>query len=68
MVSRLVAEDEGNRTLEEEIVSSSKGPDISERVQMAVSEFILIPFSTIFIAQLAPLSLLSPYVSLCFPI
>ena len=27
----------------------------------------LIPFSTIFITQLAPLSLLSPYVSLCFP-
>ena len=27
----------------------------------------LIPFSTIFIAQLAPLSLLSPYASLCLP-
>ena len=35
MVSRLVNEDAGNRTLGEEIVSSSKGPDISERVQMA---------------------------------
>ena len=34
MVSRLVAEDEGNRTSEEEIVSGSKGPDVSERVQM----------------------------------
>ena len=37
MVSRLVAEDEGNRTLEEEIVSSSKGPDVSERVQMGMA-------------------------------
>ena len=35
MVSRLVDEDAGNRTLEEEIVSGSKGPDVSERVQMA---------------------------------
>ena len=35
MVSRLVAEDEGNRTSEEEIVSGSKGPDVPERVQMA---------------------------------
>ena len=35
MVSRLVNEDTGNRTLEEEIMSGSKGPDISERVQMA---------------------------------
>ena len=35
MVSCLVAEDEGNRTSEEEIVSSSEGPDVSERVQMA---------------------------------
>ena len=34
MVSHLVAEDEGNRTSEEEIVSGSEGPDISERVQM----------------------------------
>ena len=34
MVSRLVAEDEGNRTTEEEIVSGSEGPGISERVQM----------------------------------
>ena len=34
---------------------------------LVVSAFILIPFSTIFITQLAPLSLLSPYVSLCFP-
>ena len=36
MVSHLVAEDEGNRKLEEEIVSGSKGPDVSERVQMAM--------------------------------
>ena len=36
MASRLVNEDMGNRTLEEEIVSSSKGPDVSERVQMAM--------------------------------
>ena len=33
MVSRLVNEDAGNRTSEEEIVSGSKGPDISKRVQ-----------------------------------
>ena len=33
MVSRLVAEDEGNRTSEEEIVSGSEGPNVSERVQ-----------------------------------
>ena len=37
MVSRLVDEDAGNRTLEEEIVSGSKGPDVSERVQMAMA-------------------------------
>ena len=35
MVSCLVDKDEANRTLEEEIVSGSKGPDVSERVQMA---------------------------------
>ena len=35
MVSCLVDEDMGNRTLVEEIVSGSKGPDVSERVQMA---------------------------------
>ena len=35
MVSRLVDEDTGNRTSEEEIVSGSEGPDISKRVQMA---------------------------------
>ena len=35
MVSRLVDEDAGNRTSEEEIVSGSEGPNISERVQMA---------------------------------
>ena len=35
---------------------------------LSVSAYLfLIPFSTIFITQLAPLSLLSPYVSLCFP-
>ena len=37
MVSRLVAEDTGNRTSEEEIMSSSEGPDVSERVQMATA-------------------------------
>ena len=37
MVSRLVDEDTGNRTSEEEIVNNSKGPDISERVQMAMA-------------------------------
>ena len=36
MVSRLVDEDTVNRTSEEEIVSGSKGPDVSERVQMAM--------------------------------
>ena len=35
MVSRLVDEDAGNRTSEEEIVSGSEGPTASERVQMA---------------------------------
>ena len=35
MVSHLVDEDVGNRTLEEEIVNGSEGPDVSERVQMA---------------------------------
>ena len=35
MVSRLVVEDEGNRTSEEEIVSGSERPAVSERVQMA---------------------------------
>ena len=34
MVSRLVTEDEGNRTSEEGIGSGSEGPDVSERVQM----------------------------------
>ena len=37
MVSRLVDEDVGNRTLEEEIMSGSKGPDVSERVQMVMA-------------------------------
>ena len=36
MVSRLVDEGAGNRTSEEEIVSGSEGPDVSERVQMAM--------------------------------
>ena len=35
MVSRLVNEDTGNRTSEEEIGSGSEGPAVSERVQMA---------------------------------
>ena len=35
MVSCLVDEDTGNRT-SEEIVSGSEGPDVSERVQMAM--------------------------------
>ena len=35
MVSHLVDEDMGNRTSEEEIVNGSKGPNVSERVQMA---------------------------------
>ena len=36
MVSRLVAEDEENRTSEEEIKNGSDEPDISERVQMVM--------------------------------
>ena len=36
MVSCLVDEDTGNRTSEEEIVNSSKGPNVSERVQMVM--------------------------------
>ena len=36
MVSHLVDEDAGNRTSEEEIVSGSDGPAVSERVQMAM--------------------------------
>ena len=37
MVSHLVDEDAGNRTSEEEIVSGSEGPGVSERVQMAMA-------------------------------
>ena len=37
MVSHLVDEDAGNRTSEEGIVSGSKGPNVSERVQMATA-------------------------------
>ena len=36
MVSHLVDEDVGNRTSEEEIMNGSEGPDVSERVQMAM--------------------------------
>ena len=36
MVSHLVDEDAGNRTSEEEIMSGSDGPAVSERVQMAM--------------------------------
>ena len=37
MVSHLVDKDTGNRTSEEEIGNGSKGPDISERVQMVTA-------------------------------
>ena len=37
IVSRLVDKDAGNRTSEEEIVSGSEGPAVSERVQMATA-------------------------------
>ena len=37
MVSCLVNKDAGNRTSEEEIVSGSEGPDVSERVQMVMA-------------------------------
>ena len=37
MVSRLVAEDEGNRTLGEEIESNSDKPNVSKRVQMVMA-------------------------------
>ena len=40
---------------------------VDECSVLCVSAFILIPFSTIFITQLTPLSLLSPYASLCLP-
>ena len=36
MVSHLVAKDKENRTSEEEIRNSSEGPDVSERVQLAM--------------------------------
>ena len=36
MVFHLVNEDTGNRTSEEEIANGSEGPDVSERVQMAM--------------------------------
>ena len=35
MVSCLIVEHKGNRTLEEEIRSGSEGPNVSERVEMA---------------------------------
>ena len=41
---------------------------LTQLENIIVSIFIFNSFSTIFIAQVAPLSLLSPYVSLCFPI
>ena len=41
---------------------------LTQLENIIVSIFIFNPFSTIFITQLTPLSLLSPYVSLCFPI
>ena len=37
MVFHLVNEDKGNRTSEEGIVSGSKGPSVSERVQMVTA-------------------------------
>ena len=37
IVSRLVAEDKGNRASEEEIVSGSEGPDVFEREQMEMA-------------------------------
>ena len=39
----------------------------AQKIPTVSAYLFLTPFSTIFIAQLAPLSLLSPYASLCLP-
>ena len=62
MVSRLVTKDKGNRTLEEEIGSSSEGPGVSKRVQMAMeisrlttAQMVLRTRQTLFLLQNHPL-------------
>ena len=62
MVSRLVAKDNANRTLEEEIGSGSKGPGVSERVEMATqilrpdtAQMVLRMRQTLFLLENHPL-------------
>ena len=62
MVSHLVAEDKENRTLAEEIVSGSKGPDISTRVSMEMeisrpttAQMVLGTRQTLFLLENHPL-------------
>ena len=62
MVSHLVTEDEGSRTSEEEIRSSSKGPGISKRVEMAMqisrldtAQMVLRTRQTLFLPENHPL-------------
>ena len=62
MVSHLVAEDEGNRTSEEEIRSGSEGSDVSERVEMATqisrlntAQMVLGTRQTLFLLENHPL-------------
>ena len=54
---------------EDQVAMVTRMVGYEEKVCHCVSAYLFsIPFSTIFIAQLAPLSLLSPYASLCLPI
>ena len=72
MVSRLVDEDAGNRTSEEEIVSSSEGPGVSERVKMeteisrlTTAQMVLGTRQTLFLPENHPL--MSRWTSLLQP-
>ena len=72
MVSHLVAEDEGNRTLEE-IRSSSEGPDVSERVEMAMqilrpntAQLVLGMRQTLFLLENHPLLSLMDWLVVMF--
>ena len=65
MVSRLVNEDEGNRTSEEGIVSSSEGPGVFERVEMEMGisspdtvQMVLGTRQTLFLPENHPLLML----------
>ena len=62
MVSHLVAKDEGNRTLGEEIRSGSDRPNVSERVQMVMeisrpttAQMVLGTRQTLFLPENHPL-------------